>query len=125
MWVRWCVGNFRQLRVWRAAKQFVIDVDRISPRLRGARGRTLRDQLTRASVSIYDGIVEGSGQQSPREFARYIRTSITSADEAEGHLELGRALKLIPQVDCEKLIADVIEIRKMLYGLLKRLDSDD
>ena len=119
------MGNFRQLRVWQAAKQFAIDIDRISTRLRGARGRTLRDQLSRASVSIHDGIVEGSGHQSPREFARYIRTSITSADEAEGHLELGCALKLIPQVDSTKLIADVVEIRKMLYGLLKSLDSDD
>jgi four helix bundle protein len=84
-----------------------------------------RRAFCRASVSIHDGIVEGSGHESPREFARYIRYAITSADEVEGHLELGDKLKLIPHADAAKLIADVIEIRKMLYGLLRRLDSDE
>lgn len=119
------MGDFRKLRVWDAAKKLVVDIDRVSPRLRGARGRTLRDQLSRASVSVYDNIVEGAAHESPREFARYVRYSITSVNEVEGHLELGQALKLIAQLDGSKLMADVVEIRKMLYGLLKRLDSDE
>ena len=119
------MGNFRNLRVWKAAQKLAVDVDQVSVKLRGARGRTLRDQLSRASVSIHDGIVEGSGHESPREFARYIRYAITSADEVEGHLELGSALKLLSPLDSTRLIADVVEIRKMLYGLLKRLDSDE
>lgn len=119
------MGNFRTLRVWKAAQQLVVDVDHVAVGLRGARGRNLRDQLTRASVSIHDGIVEGSGHESTREYARYIRISITSANEVEGHLELGGALKLMRLHDVEKLVADVGEIRKMLYGLLKRLDGED
>lgn len=119
------MGNFRTLRVWKAAQTLAVDVDRVCVGLRGARGRNLRDQLTRASVSVHDGIVEGSGHESPREYARYVRTSITSANEVEGQLELGGALKLIPMRDVAKLVADVVEIRKMLYGLVKRLDSED
>jgi four helix bundle protein len=118
------MGNFRNLRAWHAAKKLAVDVDQICRRMRGARGRTLRDQLSRASVSVHDNIVEGSGHESSREFARYVRYSITSVNEVEGHLELDEALKLIEQLDASRLIADVVEIRKMLYGLLKRLDSD-
>jgi hypothetical protein len=60
-----------------------------------------------------------------KEFARYLRISIASASESEGHVQLARDLEMISQIDYDSLVSQIVDIRKMQYGLLKRLESDD
>jgi four helix bundle protein len=60
-----------------------------------------------------------------KEFARYLRYSIASVSESEGHVQLARDLGMISQRDYDSLVSQIVDIRKMAYGLLKRLDSDD
>jgi four helix bundle protein len=69
-------------------------------------------------------IVEGRAHESPREFARYLGYSITSVTEVEGHIRLARSLGRITEQDFTSLLNQVIDVRKMLYGLLKKLDED-
>ena len=45
--------------------------------------------------------------------------------ESEGHLQLALDLGMISQRDYDTLVSQIVGIRKMSYGLLKRLDSDD
>ncbi len=74
-------------------------------------------------MSVPTNIVEGSGQRSPREFARFIRISINSACELEYHLMVSRDIRAIKSADFESLSAQTVEVRKMLHGLLKRLTT--
>ncbi|MEO8194976.1 MAG: four helix bundle protein [Gemmatimonadales bacterium] len=115
------MGNFRKLRVWEAAQALAIDVHRVTDAMRGASSATLRDQLKRAAISVPTNIVEGSAHESPREFARFLRYSLASVTEVEGHVQLGRDLDLIKEKDFSSLLARVEEVRMMLHGLLKRL----
>ena len=52
--------------------------------MRGANTMALRDQLTRAAMSVPADIVEGSAHTSPREFARFVQYALASASELEG-----------------------------------------
>jgi len=118
------VADFRKLRVWQAAQQIAIDADRATAGMHGARSAALRDQLMRAAMSVPTNIVEGSAHPSPREFARYLTYAIASASELEGHVQLARDLKLMTEQDFTGLLALIVDVRKMLHGLLKRLRGD-
>lgn len=74
-------------------------------------------------MSVPANIVEGSGQQSAREFVRFLQIALNSTSELEYHLLAARDLQAVRASDSLTLIAQVIEIRKMLYGLLRYLAS--
>jgi len=75
-------------------------------------------------MSIPTNIVEGSGQQSRKEFARFLRFALNSTSELEYHLTVARDTEAIEIIDFDSLAAQTIEVRKMLHGLLKRVLSD-
>ena len=89
--------------------------------MRGTRSATLRDQITRAAMSVPSNSVEGNAQASPHEFARYLRYAIASATEVEGHAQLARDLGIMDNADFTAIVARVVDVRKMLHGLLKKL----
>jgi four helix bundle protein len=74
-------------------------------------------------MSIGAQIVEGRGKTSEAEFARYLRGSVNSATKLEYHLMCARDFDAISKTHYEKLTAQTIEVRKMLYGLLDRINA--
>ena len=92
--------------------------------LRGPQSANVSDQLNRAAMSVSRNIIEGNAHESPRERARYFRYALASVSETEGHIQLGRDLEMITETDFERLVAQVVDVRKMLHGLLKSLGGD-
>jgi four helix bundle protein len=117
------MGHFRKLKVWRKAHALMLNVDRVALRIR--KRASLRSQMTRAAQSIAAIIVEGRGHESDKEFSRYLRMSVDSAYELEYHLITARDLKTIAEKDFFALMAETIEVRKMLYGLINRIKEDE
>jgi four helix bundle protein len=99
----------------------VSDAHRVSARMRGARSAALRDQLLRAAMSVPTNIVEGSAHASPREFARFLQYALASVSELEGHVQLARDLDLMTEHDFTAILTRIVDVRKMLHGLLKKL----
>ena len=119
------MGNFRKLRVWQAAKDLAVDTHRVTARMRGVGRSSLRDQLARSSMSVHNNIVEGSAHQSPREFVRFLGYALASVTEAEGELQLPRDLGMINEADFTRLLGQIVDVRKMLHGLIKRISEDE
>jgi four helix bundle protein len=115
------VADFRKLRVWQAAQILAIDAYRVSGRIRDTNTVSLSDQLTRAAMSVPANIIEGSAHTSPREFARFVQYALASVSELEGHVQLARDLEFISDQDHTTLLNGIVDVRKMLYGLLKSL----
>jgi four helix bundle protein len=86
------MSDFKKLAVWRKAHGLSLNIHRMAARIRGATYASLRSQLVRAGMSVPAAIVEGRGQKSDREFARYLRISINSTSELEYHLISLRAI---------------------------------
>jgi four helix bundle protein len=74
-------------------------------------------------MSVPTNIVEGSAHSSPHEFARFVQYSLASVSELEGHVQLARDLELITDQDFRPFLARIVDVRKMLYGLLKKLKA--
>ncbi len=117
------MADFKKLLVWQKAHAMALDAHRIAGRIRRADHSALRSQIIRAAMSVPANIVEGSGQQGSREFSRFLRIALNSSTELEYHLIAARDLRVIRDSDSLTLVSQVIEVRKMLYGLLRRLAS--
>jgi four helix bundle protein len=111
------VSDFKKLEVWRKAHALVLDVHRVATRIRGSDNAALRSQIIRAAMSIPTNIVEGTGQKTGKEFARFIGFALNSASELDYHLIVARDLRLISASDFEPLSSRTVEVRKMLHGL--------
>jgi four helix bundle protein len=117
------MSDFKKLLVWQKAHTMAVDAHRVASHIRGTANASLRSQMIRAAMSVPANIVEGCGEQSAREFDRFIRIALNSATELEYHLLAARDLRVIRDSDCLTLVSQVIEVRKMLYGLRRHLAS--
>jgi four helix bundle protein len=111
------VSDFKRLKVWRKAHSLALSVRRVARSIRGADNASLRNQLIRAAMSIPTNIVEGTGQKTGKEFARFIGIALNSASELEYHLMMARDDLVIGVSEVESLLSRTIEVRKMLHGL--------
>ena len=72
-------------------------------------------------MSIPTNIVEGRGKKSDRDFARYLGYALGSACELEYHIILVRDVGEISEGDFNSLMRQVVDIKRMLHGLIDRL----
>jgi four helix bundle protein len=114
-------GDFRKLKVWERSHALALQIDRVAAGIRKSRHVALRSQLTRAAMSIPANIAEGRRQESEREFARFLRYSVNSAYELEYHIVVATDVGVVSESEGSILLKEVIEIRKMLHGLLKKI----
>jgi four helix bundle protein len=117
------MSDFKKLRVWRKAHSLVLNVDRLAGSIRGARYASLRSQMTRAAMSIAANIVEGREQKSERGFARFLGYSLGSCSELEHHLLVARDVRAISESDYIATLAQLVDVRKMLHGLITKLQQ--
>ena len=116
------MADFKRLHVWRKAHALALNVHHAAGRIRGAQYAALRSQMLRAAMSIPTNIVEGKGQRSPREFGRFLRYAIQSSAELEYHLIVAHDTRRLTQTDFLRLLEQLVEVRKMLHGLIDRID---
>jgi four helix bundle protein len=119
------MSDFKKLQVWQKAHALSLSVDRTCRRIRAAQYASLRNQMFRAAMSIPANIAEGRRHTSEKEFARFLGYALNSTSELEHHLIVARDLKVIPESDFVSLVSQTITVRKMLYGLLRRLAISD
>ncbi|MEP6550884.1 MAG: four helix bundle protein [Gemmatimonadales bacterium] len=119
------MSDFKRLQVWHKAHALSLNVDRVSARMRGSRYSSLRSQMFRAAMSIPANIAEGRRQNSEKDFSRFLGYALGSNSDLEHHLIVARDTKVIAETDFVALLSQTITVRKMLYGLLKRLVTSD
>lgn len=117
------MSDFKNLKVWQKAHVLALDVQRIAARMKGPRQAPLRNQMIAAAISIPTNIVEGRGQLSNREAQRFLRIALNSTTELEYHFIMARDTAAVSETECITVTAQAIEVRKMLYGLLRYLTN--
>lgn len=75
-------------------------------------------QIRRAAVSIGANIFEGCGRSGDRELLSFLHIAMGSATELEFHCLLARDLEFGEHADLDVLSDHIIEMKKMLAGLI-------
>ena len=116
--------DYRRLKVWQRAHANTLAVRDVANRFPRSGYASLKFQLLSSAESIPTNIVEGTAASSQKDFARFLDISIKSAGETEYQLLLARDYGVLNPVSFDSLTAEVIEIRKMLCGLRKKVIAD-
>ena len=117
------VQNYKKLKAWAKAHALLINIHRelkTFPR----EYSSLKSQLRRAAESIVFNIVEGCGFVSQKEFARFLQSSISSANECEYQLRVAFDYGVLAKHRWKALTDDTIEVRMTTVGLLKKVKVD-
>jgi four helix bundle protein len=77
--------------------------------------------LRRCAIGIATAIVEGCGRESAVAFAGDLQKSVARCNELEYLVLLAHDLRIFPTETTGSLTQEVIEVRKMTNGLLRKL----
>src|SRR5690242_3632703 len=119
------MSDFKNLKAWQKAHKMALATHHVACKIRGAGQIRMRSQMIDAALSVPTNIVESRGQSSRREECRYLRMAINSSTELEYHLLTALELNTISRDESQTLTEQVVEVRKMLYGLIHALNKRD
>lgn len=110
--------NFRELKVWQRGIEIVTEIYKLLDSFPESEKYGLASQMKRCSVSIPSNIAEGSGRNTPKDFAHFLNVSIGSSNELETQLIIAENLDFISNTETEKLISEINEFQKMTRKLI-------
>jgi four helix bundle protein len=116
------MSDYKKLEVWRKAHALALNAHRAAKRIRGNEYASFRSQIIRAAMSIPANIVEGREQKTEAAFARFLRIALASTSELEYHLMSARDIGAISKSDHLGPSSQVVEVRMMLHGLIRRVE---
>ncbi|MFA9373720.1 MAG: four helix bundle protein [Poseidonibacter sp.] len=115
------VNDFKDLLVWQKSIVLVEDVYKLVKLLPKEETYALSDQMRRSAVSIPSNIAEGFDRNSIKEYIHFLYISMASASELETQIIISNKIGYILEI--KNILDELIQIKKMLRGLIKSLKS--
>ena len=103
------------LKVWKRSTKLAVNV---YITLQSCKDFGLKDQITRAAVSISSNIAEGYERNSNKQFAQYLQIAKGSCGEFRSQLYICEEIGLIATDIAKEYRDEAIEISRMLQGLI-------
>lgn len=110
--------------VWEKAHVLVKDLYFVTSKFPKEELFGVTSQIRRAAVSIPTNIAEGCGRNSDKDFRRFLQIAFGSANEVEYLIYLSYELNYIEKHQFTELNNKIIEVKKMLAGMIKTLTND-
>ncbi len=116
--------DFHNLNVWKKAHALVLHVYAASNGLPSSENFGLIQHLRRAATAMPRAIAEGTGRESGHEFAADLRKARAAGHELEYVFLLCRDLGFFAATQHDELLAELIEVRRMISGLLTKVTTE-
>ncbi len=116
--------DYRKLLVWQKAHQLALNIYKTVKHFPKEEMFGLTSQMKRASTSIPMNIAEGCGRKSDKDFCRFLIITFGSANELEYQIILSTDLNFLEIEQSRQLLAQIEEIKKMLNGLITKLNTN-
>ena len=111
--------KYRDLKVWQRAMAFTVSVYRETKTYPSDERFGLVSQTRRAASSIPLNIAEGAGNDSNKEFCRFLQIALRSGYELMTAIDIALGLSYQNQQSAQTLLTEADEIIAMLTGLMK------
>ncbi|MDR0534197.1 MAG: four helix bundle protein [Verrucomicrobiales bacterium] len=112
--------SFENLEVWQRACRLTVQVFQT---FGDCKLYALRDQITRAALSVPSNIAEGAERGTKKEFARFLDIAKGSGGEFRTQLYIAKKLRLIKEPEFKTMKRESTEISAMLEGLRRTLKT--
>ena len=116
--------NFRDLMVWEKSHLLTLDVYKVTAEFPKDERFGLISQMRRCAVSVPSNIAEGCGRRGNGEFHKFLQIATGSASELEYQLLLAKDLAYVKENIHKELSTKVIEVQKMLAGLILKVENE-
>lgn len=113
--------DYRKLLIWQKAHELTLLVYQATAVFPGDERFGLVSQMRRASASIAINIAEGSGIETPKDFAHFIQMAIGSCSELEYELLLSNDLGYISQETYDDLSFRASEALRMMVAYNEKI----
>ena len=110
--------SFEDLEVWKKSCRLAVEVYKV---LMDCRDFGLKDQMTRAAVSIASNIAEGAERDSKQEFIRFLHIAKGSAAELRTQTYIAQQINLLANDTAQELVNDLKKISAMIHNLIKTI----
>jgi four helix bundle protein len=117
------VQDFHNVKAWQKAHALTLAVYHATVRFPPDERFGLTIQLRRIAASVPTRIAEGCGRPTDAEFWKSLSLAMVDGNQLEYQLLLARDLGYRSEEDHARLTADVVEVKRMLAGLLHSLHS--
>ena len=108
----------KDLDVWKKSMDLVNNIYLLSNGFPDVEKYGLTNQIRRCAVSIPFNIAEGAARNTEKEFIQFCYIAMGSLSELETQLMIAERLNYGQYFD---ILEQLVEIRKMLLGLIKHL----
>lgn len=85
----------------------------------------LTSQIRKAAISIPSNIAEGAARQTRKEFIHFLYISKASLSELDTQVDLANRLNYIQTAEDSQLNNKMIQVDKMLSGLIRKLKDSE
>jgi len=118
------VQDYKQLLVWQKAMQLAEQIYQLTRGFPADERFALVAQMRRAAVSVPSNIAEGQARRTTGEFVRFLSHAQGSLAEVDTQLLLSVRLGFCSQSKADPILALIVELRKMLASLRRKLVAD-
>ena len=116
--------DYRKVKVWGKSHILVKDLYYATSKYPKEELFGITSQLRRACSSIPTNIAEGCGRSSDADFRRFLYIAFGSANEVEYLIFLSYELNYLHRSQFIDYNNKIVEIKKMLAGMIKTLTAD-
>lgn len=113
----------KNLNSWIKSFEFVKEIYLVTNNFPPEEKFGLTSQIRRAAVSVPVNIAEGAARKGTKEFIHFLYISLGSLSELDTLILLTKELHFINEIESEQLIEKLDVIGKLIYGLIKNLES--
>ncbi len=96
--------------------ELVVRIYRLTKELPSEEQFGLTSQMRRSVISVPCNIAEGAARSSKKEYMQFLYISLGSLAEIETQIDIAERLQYFHET--KSLTEDILEIRKMLLGLI-------
>jgi four helix bundle protein len=114
--------SFEELEVWQRACRLAVRVYEV---LKDSKDYGLKDQMSRAAISIASNIAEGSERNSNAEFIRFLNIAKGSGAELRTQTYIACRIGVIGEEIQKELTVELKRISSMIYGLIQSIKAKD
>jgi four helix bundle protein len=115
------INSFYNLDVWKDARSFTREIYQITNNFPNMENYGLKNQITRAAVSIMSNIAEGFHRYSKKEFINFLVISRGSIAEVQSHLFVAFDLKYITKEQFNDIYSKSVDIFKQINAFIRYL----
>jgi len=119
------IEKFEDIEAWKAAREITNLIYQVSSNGNFGKDFALVNQIRRASISIISNIAEGFERNGDREFIQFLTIAKGSCGEVRAQLYIALDQNYIDEKQFIFITGKLIEISRMLSGLMKYLQQSE